>query len=218
MIKAIKTSHRLLPVLAGILLSGGIGYTLLEGFYPATAGNGNAGNGVAVPRARDAHLPATPKGSEELAREIARLHLFGTPPGKDAPAPPPPVEKAPETTLKLTLRGIIASEGEEDFAIIADEKGKQDNYAPGEELFDGVSLLSIHDDYVVLRRGDRFETLRMPDESDTGPDSGPYQAHADMAMEFLPGRVSGASGPGRTGARSPRRRIRNPRRAEARAR
>ncbi|VFM95366.1 MAG: Type IV pilus biogenesis [Candidatus Kentron sp. G] len=169
------------PAFVSILLLGGIGYTLADRFYPAPAVNGN-GEGKITVQPRQADYPPTTKGGADISREIANLHLFGKVSSKTAA--PVTVEKAPATTLKLVLRGIIAAgEGQTSFAIIADAKGQQNYYAVGAQLPAGATILAVHDDYVVLRHNERFETLRMlePQQNDAGE---------HKTEEFLPRAVA----------------------------
>nr|VFJ76792.1 MAG: Type IV pilus biogenesis [Candidatus Kentron sp. FM]VFJ77038.1 MAG: Type IV pilus biogenesis [Candidatus Kentron sp. FM]VFK23692.1 MAG: Type IV pilus biogenesis [Candidatus Kentron sp. FM] len=164
-----------------VLLLGGIGYTLADRFYPAPAVNGN-GEGEITVQPRQADYPPTMKGSTDISGEIANLHLFGKVLSKTTA--PVTAEKAPATTLKLVLRGIIAAgEEETSFAIIADAKGRQNYYAVGAQLPEGATILAVHDDYVVLRHNERSETLRMlkPRQNNAGD---------DKTEEFLPRAVA----------------------------
>ena len=97
-------------------------------------------------------------------RQIASWHLFGEV-GKDKPVKKTAVD-APETRLKLTLRGVFASDDSSSVsgarAIIGDPKGKEDSYAPGDPLPGGATLSEIYPDRIILERNGRFETLRLP--------------------------------------------------------
>jgi len=97
-------------------------------------------------------------------RQIASWHLFGEA-GKDKPVKKTAVD-APETRLKLTLRGVFASDDSSSAsgarAIIGDPKGKEDSYAPGDPLPGGATLSEIYPDRIILERNGRFETLRLP--------------------------------------------------------
>ena len=75
-----------------------------------------------------------------------------------------PIE-APETKLQLILRGVLSSNDPEHArAIIADPRGKEEQYAVGKELPGNAELSEIHPDRVILKRNGRFETLRLPKE------------------------------------------------------
>ncbi len=97
-------------------------------------------------------------------QQIASLHLFGEA-GKDKPAKKTAVN-APETRLKLTLRGVFASDDSSSAnlarAIIGDPRGKEESYAPGDPLPGGAKLSEIYPDRIILERNGRFETLRLP--------------------------------------------------------
>jgi len=72
---------------------------------------------------------------------------------------------APETRLKLTLRGVFASEDSSGGrAIVGDPQGKEENYAVGDPLPGGAKLSEIYPDRIILERNGRFETLRLPKE------------------------------------------------------
>lgn len=99
-------------------------------------------------------------GVGELARQIPAWHLFGEPP-QEVAAPLP--ADLPETSLKLTLRGLIAStDPAEARAIVADPAGKENFYRVGDTLPGNAELTEIHADRIVIRRGARHETLKLP--------------------------------------------------------
>ena len=102
-------------------------------------------------------------------RQIASWHLFGEA-GKTAAAPArKSTLNAPETRLKLTLRGVFASdEDAQARAIIGDPRGKEDSYALGDPLPGGATLSEIHPDRIILERNGRFETLRLPRQKTGG--------------------------------------------------
>ncbi|HHJ17965.1 MAG TPA: type II secretion system protein GspC [Gammaproteobacteria bacterium] len=113
--------------------------------------------------------PATGSPPRIDERQIASWHLFGEA-GKTAAAP---VRKstlnAPETRLKLTLRGVFASdEGAQARAIIGDPRGKENSYSLGDPLPGGATLSEIHPDRIILERNGRFETLRLPKQKTSG--------------------------------------------------
>ncbi|HHH47260.1 MAG TPA: type II secretion system protein GspC [Thiotrichales bacterium] len=107
---------------------------------------------------------------------IAQWHLMGK---ADAvpearPEPSVPVD-APETRLNLVLRGVLAS-GSKALAraIIAEDRGEEKMYKVGDRLPGNAELVEILSDRVILRRGGRHETLRLPRENleDTAPAGG----------------------------------------------
>ena len=101
--------------------------------------------------------------SHASARQLAEMHIFG-----------PPVEKsdsvittfidAPDTELNIVLHGTFASsEPRNAHAIIADNSGREESYAVGEEITNGITVHDIHADRVILWHNQRYETLRIPD-------------------------------------------------------
>ncbi len=97
-------------------------------------------------------------------QEIAGWHVFGVA-GEDKPAPKAAAVEAPDTSLKLTLRGVFASDAAgEARAIIGDPRGKEDHYAVGDPLPGGAKLSEIYPDRIILERNGRYETLRLPKE------------------------------------------------------
>ena len=94
-------------------------------------------------------------------------HLFGEwPAERPEPVAEAPIE-APETSLRLTLRGVYQGGGN-GFAIIADAGGKDETYRVGDALPGGATLEEIYPDRVILKRNGRLETLRLPREGEAG--------------------------------------------------
>lgn len=109
-------------------------------------------------------------------RQIAGWHLFGVPGAERTARKPSPVD-APETRLKLTLRGVFSSEDKAQArAIIADPRGKEAHYKVGDPLPGGAKLADIYPDRIILERNGRFETLRLPREGDVGRGAGAVPA------------------------------------------
>ncbi len=95
------------------------------------------------------------------ARQVADWHLFGV--VSDTRPVERKVVDAPETRLKLTLRGVFAAdESSGGRAIVGDPKGKEETYAVGDPLPGGAKLSEIYPDRIILERNGRFETLRLP--------------------------------------------------------
>jgi general secretion pathway protein C len=99
-------------------------------------------------------------------RNLANLHLFG----EAREAEPEPVvqevpEEAPDTSLALTLRGVIAGVGANSWAIISDRSGNEETYGIDSPLPGGATLKEIYPDRVILLHNNRFETLRLPEEA-----------------------------------------------------
>jgi general secretion pathway protein C len=97
-------------------------------------------------------------------RQIAAWHVFGEA-GEDKPVQKVAAVEAPETSLKLTLRGVFASDDPKDArAIIGDPRGQEKHYAVGDPLPGGAKLSEIYPDRIILERNGRYETLRLPKE------------------------------------------------------
>jgi general secretion pathway protein C len=106
--------------------------------------------------------PAQHKRSRIDERQIASWHLFGVA-GEEKPVKAAPAAIAPETRLKLTLRGLFASDDSAGgHAIIGDPKGKEESYAVGDPVPGGAKISEIYPDRVILERNGRYETLRLP--------------------------------------------------------
>ncbi|MFP4161534.1 MAG: type II secretion system protein GspC [Ectothiorhodospira sp.] len=92
---------------------------------------------------------------------LAELHLFGRAP-EDEQARAVPVE-APETRLRLDLKGVVALEAPGGgAALIAGEGEGERPYRVGDDLPGGATLEQILPDRVILSRDGRFEMLRLP--------------------------------------------------------
>lgn len=97
--------------------------------------------------------------------DIAHLPLFG----KAAAAPKTTaVVDAPDTSLNLKLTGIFhSSDTGISHAIIVPGSGQEEVYEEGDSI-GAASIHRVHADRVILERGGRFETLRLPKESSSG--------------------------------------------------
>jgi general secretion pathway protein C len=103
--------------------------------------------------------------------QISSWHLFGVVP-KNIPKPivvaPEPVapQEAPDTTLRLTLKGVAASRDMMSaWAIIADRMRNEDTYGIDDPLPDGAVLKEIYADRIILLHNGRLETLRLPEDN-----------------------------------------------------
>ena len=101
--------------------------------------------------------------SQSLVRQLPNWHLFGQ---ANVAKARPKQSEIPETKLKLTLRGLFASDNpKEAWAIIADASGKENFYKVGGALPGNAKLTEIHADRIVLERRGKYETLRLPKKS-----------------------------------------------------
>ena len=105
-------------------------------------------------------LVKPPAPRPDYGSQIARLHLMGK--ATVASSAAIQTQNAPDTSLNLTLSGVIALGAGEGFAIIANESRKHKYYQIDDEVISGVRLSAVFNDYVLLDRGGRSEKLRLP--------------------------------------------------------
>lgn len=92
---------------------------------------------------------------------IKRLNLFG-----DLSAAPveevQQVTEAPQTSLNLTLTGVVASTARGAGAAIIENKGSQNTYGINDKI-DGTNavLMEVYADRVIIKNGQRRETLML---------------------------------------------------------
>jgi general secretion pathway protein C len=132
-----------------------------------------------VPGSEPAVLPAsapavrgTPAPSSDFT-VLKDSRLFGEAAEQTAPIPAAVLD-APDTTLSLTLKGILSKEQDTNGgAIISSNRGEDKAYQVGQSIdgADGATLHSVYSDRVLLNRSGRLETLRLPKElaASTGP-------------------------------------------------
>lgn len=116
---------------------------------------------VAAPVVRPATDGARASASEYGA--LTNAHLFGEA-AEQPEAVVPAVVDAPDTTLSLTLRGILSKEEDLNGSAIIEGAGQSKNYSVGQTIegADGATLHSVYYDKVLLNRNGRLETLRLP--------------------------------------------------------
>lgn len=116
--------------------------------------------------------PAVPAAGNRHAALVGQLpgwHLMGLVVRQAEPAAETTPVDAPDTRLRLTLKGALASDDRENArAIIADQGGKEEQYAIGDTLPGNAELSEIYPDRVILKRSGRYETLRLPTENAVG--------------------------------------------------
>ncbi len=115
-----------------------------------------------------APLPRTPVAEVARLNTVANLHLFGIP-SKLTSAQGAEID-ARETGLKLTLRGVFASnEPQQSMAIVADQQNNEKVYVRGDAVVAGVVLYEVYPDRVILERSGSYETLTMPRDGKDKP-------------------------------------------------
>lgn len=131
---------------------------------------------------------------------IVEKNIFGA-----IAVPPPktekPVESKPISKLPLSLLGTYLSDGNDSYAIIENQKSKeQDVFLKGEKLFGEADLVKILADRVEINRNGELETLlldEIPGMSSSTPGEGGVtsvnenefvidEGELDKALENLP--------------------------------
>jgi len=158
--------------------------TLTWQLLPQQAAPGAALQDVAVALVK-------PDPHAQLIHQLPDWHLFGAAQqAATASAKTTAPIDAPDTRLKLVLRGALASANPKQArAIIADPRGKEERYAVGDQLPGNAELSEILPDRVILKRNGRYETLRLPrdDKSISGRSTGQLtmSSSADTSGELL---------------------------------
>ena len=94
-------------------------------------------------------------------KNVSEYHLFGD--AKKQVIVQQKVIDAPETRLRLDLKGVFASSNaSEALAIISSSKGKDKTYQIGDKVTGGALLHAVYADRVILKRNGKLETLRLP--------------------------------------------------------
>ncbi len=96
---------------------------------------------------------------------VADHHLFGAAQAGNA-------GPAPDTTLAFTLHGIAAGKRAADSRALIEANGDEEPYGVGAQLPGGVKVHAIYADRVILDRGGRLETLRLPQQDIGGASNG----------------------------------------------
>ncbi|WP_416306902.1 type II secretion system protein GspC [Neptunicella sp. SCSIO 80796] len=101
------------------------------------------------------------QGNQIDMAKIQRLYLFGKPGAQD-PKPVVATQDAPQTNLKLTLTGVVASTQDSAGAAIVENKGQQNTYGVGDKI-DGtrVTINEVFADRITINNGGKIETLML---------------------------------------------------------
>ena len=152
---------RLLSYLLVVLIALGSAKLVWSLFSIGDATQTTSGVMTAPPK-----LVKLPPPKPDYGSQIARLHLMG----KALLASNNAItdQNAPDTSLNLTLSGVLALGAGEGFAIIQNESKKHKFYQIDEEITSGVTLHSVFADYVLLSRSGRTEKLSLPKASAKG--------------------------------------------------
>jgi general secretion pathway protein C len=156
----IRAANRYLPPGVTAILVLAIAYELSTLTWALMPGSAPAA--VAAP-ARAAQKAPTETASSHDGLSASRLF------GEAAKEPVRVVETvvdAPDTTLSLSLKGILSQEGDPKGWVIISSGREDKTYQVGQSIenVSGTTLHSVYADRVLLDRGDRLETLRLPKE------------------------------------------------------
>jgi len=117
-----------------------------------------SGEAAVVP----ANAPVQANPDRQLINQLPGWHLMGVVARGSAPVTTSAPVDAPETSLKLVLKGVFSSDDQDNArAIIADPRGKEEQYSVGDKLPGNAELSEVHPRKVILKRGGRYETLTL---------------------------------------------------------
>ncbi len=138
-------------LLAAILILAWVLYDVGRRFVPALS---SARNAAPTQVASDAKTPS----EDYRLNQIIAAHLFGV-----APKQQPVVQQAPETRLRLTLLGVMASNRDDNArAVIASDAASDRSYSIGDRINGtDAKLYAIETDRVIIERGKRLEKLSL---------------------------------------------------------
>ena len=104
---------------------------------------------------------ASSSNNQVNLQKIKALYLFGNP--AKAQVKPQPVDtNAPETSLNLTLTGVVSSTETQNGAAIIENNNQQNTYGIGEKI-DGTNVIvkQVLNDRIIIKNGSRNETLML---------------------------------------------------------
>ena len=105
---------------------------------------------------------ATPQ--EFPTGQLADLHLFGVADEQEK-IDVKRIMDAPETKLKLSLKGIVSTDdSKQGYAIIQKPDKEEKHFKVNDSVFGLATLEEIYIHRVILLRGERYETLKLPIE------------------------------------------------------
>jgi general secretion pathway protein C len=128
--------------------------------------------------------PSAQRGAQPATDYSVLKGLFGVA-AEQPEVQVPEVIDAPDTTLSLTLRGILSitsSKDDTSGSVIIESRSESKTYYTGQTIdnADGATLHSVYADRALLNRGGRIETLRFPKDLSASSSGTP------MAMPPLP--------------------------------
>ena len=94
--------------------------------------------------------------------ELLDLHLFGRYQANATAVVKPVKQDAPQTQLRLTLVGVVASSTPSKALAVVTNNGKQNTYGINEVIDNTrASLIAVYNDRVIIRNNGRDETLML---------------------------------------------------------
>lgn len=122
--------------------------------------------------------------------QLNNAHLFGH---ANAPVIKKSTQDAPETTLNLILRGILAAKPMSLASVIiaTSKRGKELIYGVGDTVPGNATIEEIYATHIILMRNGRLETLKLPEKSVGGTDTGKAANSGSLNMNQSPDRLLG---------------------------
>lgn len=100
---------------------------------------------------------------------LASFELFGRPAG-DQPVADSVRQRAPETTLRLTLEGVMVAERPENSGAIVSSGGNVTaHYRVGDVLPGNAELVEVEPGRILIRRQGAYESLTFDDDFESAP-------------------------------------------------
>lgn len=106
-------------------------------------------------------VSASSKPQKQIeVKSIQALNLFGAFTQQKEERVEEVIEDAPETRLKLTLTGVVASSDKATAAAVIESSGRQETYSIGENITGTrATLENVFNDRVIIKLSGGFETL-----------------------------------------------------------
>jgi len=167
----IKKAAQIISTLLVALLVVAIAQSLAQLTWRIVVGNGENVGPMIVGSASSssARIAATGNRDAKSLPNIAQWNLFGVEQKNTQSVKPLISEvKAPDTKLRLLLKGVYVSADDLPSSAIVADKGKSESYFVGDKLPGGVTLHKVLEDRILLARGARLETLRFSEKSAKG--------------------------------------------------
>lgn len=122
--------------------------------------------------------------------QLNNAHLFGQ---ANAPVIKQSTQDAPETTLNLILRGILAAKPMSFASVIiaTSKRGKELIYGVGDTVPGNATIEEIYATHIILMRNGRLETLKLPEKSVGGRATGKSANSGSLNMNQSPDRLLG---------------------------